>query len=106
MLNFVTENRRTIWSTHTVKDDWRVNFLIALTQLSVSSDMLELMLSTKEYRMFRYSADGKNFEIGYGYGDTTGIGVTEAEAYGAWIEYIKEKELIFKTTLPLISMSQ
>ena len=106
MLNFVTENRRTIWSTHTVKDDWRVNFLIALTQLTVSAEMLQLMLSTKEYRMFRYSADGKNFKIGYGYGDTTGVGVTEAEAYGAWIEYIKEKELRFKTTLPLISMSQ
>jgi len=106
MLNFVTENRRTIWSTHIVKDDWRVNFLIALTQLTVSAEMLQLMLSTKEYRMFRYSADGKNFKIGYGYGDATGIGVTEAEAYGAWIEYIKEKELRFKTTLPLISMSQ
>jgi hypothetical protein len=106
MLNFVTENRRTIWSTHIVKDDWRVNFLIALTQLTVSAEMLQLMLSTKEYRMFRYSADGKNFKIGYGYGDATGIGVTEAEAYSAWIEYIKEKELRFKTTLPLISMSQ
>jgi hypothetical protein len=106
MLNFVTENRRTIWSTHIVKDDWRVNFLIALTQLTVSAEMLQLMLSTKEYRMFRYSADGKNFIIGYGYGDATGIGVTEAEAYSAWIEYIKENELRFKTTLPLISMSQ
>jgi hypothetical protein len=106
MLNFVTENRRTIWSTHIVKDDWRVNFLIALTQLTVSAEMLQLMLSTKEYRMFRYSADGKNFKIGYGYGDATGIGVTEAEAYGAWIEYIKDKETRFKTTLPLISMSQ
>jgi hypothetical protein len=44
MLNFVTENRRTIWSTHIVKDDWRVNFLIALTQLTVSAEMLQLML--------------------------------------------------------------
>ena len=98
MLNFVTENRRTIWSTHIVKDDWRVNFLIALTQLTVSAEMLQLMLSTKEYRMFRYSADGKNFKIGYGYGDATGIGVTEAEAYSSWIEYIKDKETQSKYT--------
>ena len=49
---------------------------------------------------------GKNFKIGYGYGDATGIGVTEAEAYSSWIEYIKDKETRFKTTLPLISMSQ
>lgn len=106
MLNFVTDNRRTAWDTYIVKDDWRVNFLIALPQLTVSAEMLQLMLAGSEYRMFRYSADGKNFKIGYGYGDATGIGITESEAYSAWIEYIKSKEAIFKSTLPLISMSQ
>ncbi len=106
MLNFVTENRRTAWDTYTVKDDWRVNFLIAVTQLSVSDEMLQVMLSNNEYRMFRYSIDGKNYKIGYGQGDPTGIGFTEVEAYSEWIEYIKEKERKFKSTLPLISMSQ
>jgi hypothetical protein len=49
MLNFVTENRRTAWDTYTIKDDWRVNFLIALTQLTVSAEMLQLMLANSEY---------------------------------------------------------
>mgnify|MGYP001595599128 FL=1 len=106
MLNFVTSNRRTAWDTYTIKDDWTVNFLIAINQLHVSDDMIKLMLSNYQYRMFRYSQDGKNFKIGYGVGDPTGIGFTEAEAYSAWIDDLKDREWKFKQTLPLVSATQ
>ncbi len=106
MLNFVTPNRRTVWDTYTIKDDWTVNFFIATSQLHASSNMIKLMLANYQYRMFRYSEDGKNFKIGYGVGDPTGNGFTEAESYSAWIDDLKDREWKFKKTLPLISATQ
>lgn len=102
MLHFVTENRRVQWDTYTMQDNNAVGLLIPLNLIYVSENMLELMLGQNSYRMF--TEDGK---IGYGIGDPDNrAGMTEAEAYSSWLNDVKTKERIFRTQLPLISVSQ
>lgn len=107
MLHFVTENRRTNWDTYTVQNTVSAGFLIPTNYIYVSPDMLALMLGENDYRMFAYTASDGKKRIGYGIGDPNNkAGMTEAEAYTAWLEDVKDKEVIFRRTLPLISITQ
>ena len=103
MLKYISDsNLRTNWSDYVIQDDFAVNFLIDTTQQTASENMINLMLSQVRFSMFNDEG-----HIGYGVGNLTQeFGYTEQEAFSAWIKVLKQKDKVFNSTLPLISMSQ
>ena len=105
-LQNVANDRRVPWEQYNVQNEHAVNFLSNTGALTVSNEMLNVMLSYHRYRMFRY-LENKTFKIGYGYTDPdTESGPTESEAYTHWRKAMFEKQRKLINQLPLISMTQ
>lgn len=103
MLKYVNDpNLRTNWSDYVIADDFAVNFLVDSFQIYVSDNMIAQILGQTYFSMFN---DGGH--IGYGFGDVKKeFGYTEPEAFSDFLKNLKKKELAFKSTIPLRSISQ
>lgn len=105
----VPTTSRIQWEVFRVTDEFRAKQQAPVEVMQTSDDMIEFILANNyEYRMYRYlSEDGKNYKIGYGYGDPdVPQGMTEAEAYSEWIKEFKKKEDQFARQLPIDFISQ
>jgi len=88
----------------TVMDKTTVDTLINLNELEASDKLLNLKVRT-----ILWSGYSRKGTIGYGNIDSTnlnGIGLTEVNAYTAFIENFKDKERKFKKIFPLTTLSQ
>lgn len=107
MLRFVDPERRIQWETFTVQDDYATKFRLNTGIVSVSEDMLALMLSYKSWSGVRYIDDDGEYKIGYGIGDPDDVqGYTESQAYAEWIGWVKNRQKILRAQLPIVAITQ
>lgn len=109
MLNSVSSNLRVQWEifNKTEQQKWDSEFLTSVQYQTLSEEMIPIILSNSNYRMFRYLDENGNYKIGYGYSNPDKIdGYTEPEAYTDWIKELKRKEDLLQKQLPVLSLSQ
>lgn len=108
MIKIVSLPYRTQWEIFQPVDRFKTDFGVLTSMIKCSDEIIPIVLSNSKFRMYRYFDDVlKTYKIGYGYGNPDQIhGMTEDEAYSAWIVEFKRKESELKKQLPLVSITQ
>lgn len=105
LLRLVDAQYRPQWETFTNMDEFRTQFLLPVNVVTVSQDMINVILGFKTWSGIRYLNDDNEYEIGYGVGDPDKEqGYTEAEAYAEWIGWVRNQQKILRAQLPVNKM--
>lgn len=106
MLRLVDASRRIQWNTFTVQDEYAVQIRNNVGISIASEGIVALMLSNRKWQGIRYTNTLGEYEIGYGIGDPhLEQGYTETQAYGEWVGYIRNRQKILRTQLPIFAIT-
>ena len=108
MLKTVDAQYRIQWETFTVQDAFAVDFLVPISEITVSELMSDLLLGERTWNGARkINSDTGKYSIGYGVGDPDDVqGYTEPQAYAEWIGNLRNQQKKFAAQLPLVTISQ
>lgn len=105
LLRLVPPELRPQWETYSVIDERATGFLLPINVLSITQEMVDLILSYKTWRPIRYLNNDGEYEIGYGIGDPNNDqGMTEQEAYAEWLGYLRNQQNKFAAQIPITKM--
>lgn len=105
LMKSVPQDKRTQWWIYPDEIKFKTQFLLNVGVLSVTQDMIDVMLGERNWSGFRYANDDGDMKIGYGHGNPDlAQGMTEVQSYGEFVEFVRNREKLFIKQIPLIEM--
>jgi hypothetical protein len=102
MLTLVPPQFRTQWEVFTLRDDFTTQFLFPINVVTISQEMVDVLIGFKTFSPVRYETEDGDFEIGYGIGDPDDEqGYTEEQAYSEWIGYVRNQQRVLRAQIPV-----
>lgn len=102
LLRLVPPQLRTQWEVFPVTDDFTTKFLLPVNVVTISQEMVDVLIGFKTFSPVRYETEDGDFEIGYGIGDPDDEqGYTEEQAYSEWLGYVRNQQKILRAQLPI-----
>lgn len=105
LLRLVPPEYRPQWETYSVQDEFVTRFLLPVNVVTVTQEMIDVILGFKTFSMVRYETDDGDYEIGYGIGNPDDEqGYTEEQAYAEWLGYVRNQQKILRAQLPITKL--
>ncbi|SRR6056297_61345 len=102
LLKLVPPQFRTQWEVFTVSNDFYTKFLLPVNVITITQEMVDVIIGFKTFSPVRYETEDGEFEIGYGIGDPDDEqGYTEEQAYAEWLGYVRNQQRIVKAQIPI-----
>lgn len=102
ILRLVPPQFRTQWEVFTVSNDFYTQFLLPVNVVTITQEMVDVLIGYKTFSPVRYETEDGDFEIGYGIGDPDDEqGYTEEQAYSEWLGFVRNQQRILRAQLPV-----